>query len=78
LSQLRQTGTILAIEIKTGSNTSYFNAVKKILYDYYLSKGVLLRPLGNIVYIMPPYCITEVELQRVYEVIQGIFGLVEK
>ena len=41
-----------------------------MLYEFYLSKGVLLRPLGNVVYIMPPYCITEAELNKVYDVIK--------
>ena len=37
--------------------------------------GVLLRPLGNTVYVMPPYCITEAELDLIYSVIaQAIAG----
>jgi adenosylmethionine-8-amino-7-oxononanoate aminotransferase len=39
------------------------------LYDFYLSKGVLLRPLGNVVYILPPYVITLEQLHYVYDVI---------
>ena len=62
-------GTIIAIELNTTEDSSYFNAVKKTAYEYYLSKGVFLRPLGNVVYIMPPYCITKEELEKVYTVI---------
>jgi adenosylmethionine---8-amino-7-oxononanoate aminotransferase len=69
VKEVRQQGTIIAIELNTGDNTSYFNNIQSTAYQYYLSKGIFLRPLGNIVYIMPPYCITEGELQKVYSVI---------
>jgi adenosylmethionine---8-amino-7-oxononanoate aminotransferase len=64
----RQTGTILAIELNT-SESSYFNAIKDTFYAFCLEKGVLLRPLGNVIYIMPPYCLTDHELDFIYEVI---------
>ena len=70
VKEVRQQGTILAIELNTAEDSSYFNAVKKHAYQFYLSNGVLLRPLGNVVYIMPPYCITEDELNKVYDVIK--------
>ncbi|MBL0355393.1 MAG: adenosylmethionine--8-amino-7-oxononanoate transaminase [Chitinophagaceae bacterium] len=66
---IRQQGTILAIELNTAENSSYFNAIQINACRYYLSKGIYLRPLGNIVYVMPPYCITENELEKVYAVI---------
>lgn len=69
LKEVRQTGTILAIEFKTIENSSYFNPFKEKAYKFYLENGVLLRPLGNVVYIMPPYCITTEELEIVYSVI---------
>jgi len=70
VAAVRQQGTILAIELKTPEDTSYFNSVKKEAYRFYLENGVLLRPLGNIIYIMPPYCITTAELEKVYSVIE--------
>jgi len=39
------------------------------LYEFYLNNGILLRPLGNTIYIMAPYCITENELNKIYAVI---------
>ncbi|UAY53305.1 adenosylmethionine--8-amino-7-oxononanoate transaminase [Ferruginibacter albus] len=69
VKDVRQQGTIIAIEFKTKEDTSYFSSVRNKLYQFYLSKGVLLRPLGNIVYILPPYCITEEELNKVYDAI---------
>jgi adenosylmethionine-8-amino-7-oxononanoate aminotransferase len=62
----RQTGTILAMEWETGSNTSYFSSLRDTLYHYFLEAGIILRPLGNIIYILPPYCITDDELAYIY------------
>jgi adenosylmethionine-8-amino-7-oxononanoate aminotransferase len=70
IKTLRQTGTILAMEWETGDNTSYFSSLRDKLYHYFLTAGVILRPLGNVVYILPPYCITDDELQYVYSKIE--------
>lgn len=67
---IRQTGTIIAMEWQTGTDTSYFNALRDNLYQYFLDAGIILRPLGNIVYILPPYCITDTELTYVYSKIE--------
>ena len=75
VKEVRQMGTILAIELNTTEDSSYFNAVKKTAYEYYLSKGIFLRPLGNVVYIMPPYCITKDELKKVYAVINDSLSI---
>jgi adenosylmethionine---8-amino-7-oxononanoate aminotransferase len=69
VKEVRQQGTIIAIELNTNENSSYFNNIQSAAYQYYLSKGIFLRPLGNIVYVMPPYCIRESELQMIYAVI---------
>lgn len=66
----RQTGTILAMEWQTGNDTSYFNGLRDKLYHYFLNKGIILRPLGNIIYILPPYCITNAELDYIYSTIE--------
>ncbi|MDB4920414.1 adenosylmethionine--8-amino-7-oxononanoate transaminase [Mucilaginibacter sp.] len=67
---VRQTGTILAMEWETGNDTSYFNSLRDILYRYFLDAGIILRPLGNVIYILPPYCITDVELNYIYNKIE--------
>ncbi len=63
-------GAILTIEFKTSGDTSYINEARHELYPYFLSKNVLLRPLGNIVYIIPPYVISDQELKVVYGAIE--------
>lgn len=65
----RTIGTIAAIEIKA-EDTGYLSELRPFLYDFFLEKGVLLRPLGNIVYVLPPYVITHDELHFVYDVIE--------
>lgn len=67
----RQTGTILAMEWETGTNTSYFSSLRDRLYQYFLEVGVILRPLGNIIYILPPYCITNEQLSYIYSKIES-------
>lgn len=67
LKDIRRTGTILALEWITDDGTSYLNQLRNQLYDYFLQQGVLLRPLGNIIYILPPYVITDEQLGYIYE-----------
>jgi adenosylmethionine-8-amino-7-oxononanoate aminotransferase len=67
IENVRQTGTILAWEYKTDQKTSYFNQIGKKIYDEFLQKGILIRPLGNVVYLVPPYCITSEELDFIYD-----------
>ena len=75
LKNVRQTGTILALEWKTSGDTSYFNGLRDNLYDFFLSHGIILRPLGNIIYIMPPYCINDAELEFIYSKIEEALNL---
>lgn len=67
--EVRQIGTILAIEWETGDESSYFNSFRDQLYNYFLDKRILLRPLGNIIYLVPPYCIEEEALNYIYSCI---------
>ncbi len=67
---LRTTGTILAFEVSTGEKDSYFNEIRDQLYDRFMDKGILLRPLGNTVYIMPPFVITDQQLHEVYQAVE--------
>ena len=62
----RQIGTIAAVEL-TGRAGGYLDNVALSLRSKLLARGVLLRPLGNTVYVMPPYCATADELKSVYE-----------
>jgi adenosylmethionine-8-amino-7-oxononanoate aminotransferase len=65
----RQIGTIGAIEFRA-DDAGYLSAMRPKLYKFFLERGVLLRPLGNVVYVLPPYVISPEELHRAYDVIQ--------
>ena len=66
----RQTGTIAAIDLKVEA-AGYLAAVGQRLRAHALERGVLLRPLGNTVYVMPPYCMTGDQMDRVWGAISG-------
>jgi len=71
VENVRVKGSILAFDVKTNhSEYFYTNPIKQILTQFYLEHGVVLRPLGNVVYVLPPYCITNLSLQKVYETIR--------
>lgn len=66
ITSAQSIGTILSIEIDTKNKTSYFNEVRKKIYSFFLDKNILLRPLGNVIYIVPPYIIEDTELDYIY------------
>jgi adenosylmethionine-8-amino-7-oxononanoate aminotransferase len=68
---IRQTGTIVAMELRTTDDTSYLNSFRDKIYNYFISKKIILRPLGNIIYILPPYCISNSDLDYIYSSITG-------
>ena len=70
VKQARCTGTILAIEINTPSQTSYFNDLRKSIYSFFLGRNILLRPLGNIIYMLPPYVSSDHDLIQAYDAIE--------
>ncbi|MBF0158749.1 MAG: adenosylmethionine--8-amino-7-oxononanoate transaminase [Magnetococcales bacterium] len=59
----RVMGTIAALDIRTDT-TGYHSEVGPRLKRFFLERGLLIRPLGNVIYLLPPYCITESELHR--------------
>lgn len=71
---VRQIGTILAFDIKSSGKTSYFNKSRDTLYQFFIDKGILMRPLGNTLYIVPPYCITNNELDTLYNAIKSLLN----
>lgn len=60
-------GTIAAFTIATGGEESYLHSVTDIIKKRSIEKGVLIRPLGNVLYYMPPYCTTKEQLAVMYE-----------
>ncbi len=65
-------GDIAAFDVTTSDGNSYFDQVGQVLRQKFIERGVLIRPLGNTVYLMPPYCITDAQLDSVYLNIQQV------
>lgn len=72
----RVLGVIFALEIKTKNQESYYGTMRNKLYDFFIENGIILRPVGNIIYILPPYIITENQLQKVYQTIENALEIV--
>lgn len=64
----RTTGTIAALDLRVGS-AGYLAEVGPKLRAFFLERGLLVRPLGNVIYVLPPYCVTSGELDRLYAAI---------
>ncbi|RWL92173.1 aminotransferase class III-fold pyridoxal phosphate-dependent enzyme, partial [Mesorhizobium sp.] len=62
---VRTTGTIAALDLSVG-NAGYLAEVGPRLRAFFLDRGLMVRPLGNVIYLLPPYCVTSDELDRLY------------
>jgi adenosylmethionine-8-amino-7-oxononanoate aminotransferase len=64
VENVRQTGTILALDVHA-AEAGYLSAVSPKLYRYFIASGVLLRPIGQSIYVLPPYCTSREDLEFV-------------
>ncbi|MEO5374531.1 MAG: adenosylmethionine--8-amino-7-oxononanoate transaminase [Alphaproteobacteria bacterium] len=69
-SRRRVTGTIAALDV-AGEGSGYDAAVGGRLKTFFMERGLLIRPLGNVLYLLPPYCISPDELDRAYDAIEA-------
>jgi adenosylmethionine-8-amino-7-oxononanoate aminotransferase len=70
VADARRLGTIAALDIAV-PDAGYLSNLAPRLIAFYRDRGVLLRPLGNTLYVMPPYCIAAEELAQVWEAIEA-------
>ncbi|MDR6804961.1 adenosylmethionine-8-amino-7-oxononanoate aminotransferase [Dyadobacter sp. BE34] len=70
----RQCGTILAMNLGSDDKDSYFRNQCKPVFAALLDQGILLRPLGNVLYLVPPYCTSDADLDYIYDAIIGVLG----
>lgn len=76
IAQTRVLGTVAAFDLVStfnesdGGGASYLDPIGAQLAAFALDRDILLRPLGNVIYILPPYCSTEEDLNQVYSVIE--------
>lgn len=70
VKEVRHRGAVFALEIKTPEETSYLNPLADRVHGFFQERGIILRPLGNVLYVLPPYCITEEERTKVMDAIE--------
>jgi adenosylmethionine-8-amino-7-oxononanoate aminotransferase len=66
VSNVRVLGTIIAFDLLAGEGGGYLSSIREEARKFFRSRGVLLRPLGNVVYALPPYCIRDEQLERIH------------
>ena len=74
LEKFRVCGTVAAMDMITASQPGYLNQIGLEVRQRSIELGVLLRPLGNVLYLMPPYCITDQELALAYQTIGQVLA----
>jgi len=67
-TDIRQTGTIVALDLKVPVS-GYLSEVGPKLRAFFRRRDLLIRPLGNVIYLMTPYCVTSDDLDRAYAAI---------
>lgn len=75
-SDVRQIGTIGVLDLRV-QDTGYLANIGPRLYDLFAERGLLLRPLGNTIYVMPPYCVTAGDLDFAYAGIDAAADIVQ-
>ncbi len=75
LRDIRSLGTILAVEFHTEADSSYMSELRNKLYPFFLERDILLRPLGNLIYVLPPYIISDGQLEHIYQAIEDFLSL---
>ncbi|MCK6641593.1 MAG: adenosylmethionine--8-amino-7-oxononanoate transaminase [Bacteroidia bacterium] len=66
----RVCGAILAVELKSPEATGYLNVVGESVAGFFQERGIILRPLGNVIYLIPPYCTTDDQLNKMVSAVR--------
>lgn len=74
---VRQQGTIVALDLAVAA-TGYTSEVSPLLRSFFRQRDLLIRPLGNVIYLMPPYCVTASDLDRAYGAIEEAPEFIKK
>ena len=74
VKKLRVTGTIAAFDVEFGNSEGYLNNIGKKIKALSIKKGLFIRPLGNVIYLLPPLCLTDNQLEKSYSIIFEILN----
>ena len=69
VKKIRICGTIFAFELEVNNNSGYLNLIGKRIKNEAMKKGLFIRPLGNIIYLLPPLSITDNQLEKSYDIL---------
>ncbi len=72
IKKVRVSGTIAAFDLDIGNKKGYFNNIGKEIKSLAMEQGLFIRPLGNVIYLLPPLCITDDQLGKSYWIIRQI------
>jgi adenosylmethionine-8-amino-7-oxononanoate transaminase len=70
VARTRTLGVIFALDLEVPNTGEYYGSIRNELYKYYISHGVILRPVYHTIYVLPPYIITDEQLDKVYHIIE--------
>jgi adenosylmethionine-8-amino-7-oxononanoate aminotransferase len=74
IARPRHCGTVAALNVADADSSGYGAAVGPALKRAFLARGLLLRPLGDVLYLLPPYCVTDDELHRAWDAIGEVLA----
>ncbi len=72
VKETRQLGVIYALDLNI--EMERYGDLRYKLFNFFMERGVYLRPLGNTIYILAPYVITDEQLQKIYKTIEEVLG----
>ena len=72
IKKIRICGTMVAFDLEVGKENGYLNSIGKKVKALSIEKGLFIRPLGNTVYLLPPLCISDYQLEKSYQIIFDI------
>jgi adenosylmethionine-8-amino-7-oxononanoate aminotransferase len=70
VGEVRWLGSVGVLELRA-DDPGYFSNIRDRLYAFFLNRGILLRPLGNTIYVMPPYVISAPDMHRIYDAVSA-------
>ena len=74
VASIRQCGIIFALDLNV--QMERYGSLRDKLFNHFMANGVFLRPLGNTIYILAPFIITDMELKKVYHAIESALDLI--
>lgn len=76
IKNIRYLGVILAFDFDTTKHETYYGTLRNMLYHFFIENGVIIRPVGQTVYILPPYITTDKQLHKIYKTIEMAIEMV--